>query len=323
MTVNKISRNPSFTDGGTGASNQTVEVAEDVVELDEDNTSEEGTDVEADETSEAEIETDGTETEETADDAEVTEGDEADDAASAETVQTVEPAEEPVTIGDKQYTKQQLDELLNKGLKVKEWETKMPGFDVDKLMPDYTKKSQLLSKYEKQASTPKPSKISKDELVKMGIDDDQIRNIELVAKHLGFVHQNDVVQNTVESQKEAFIQEHQQYYGIDVPGGDQKWQALVEEFNTFNWQSMPQRVGEFLERAHERVSKAWVEQARGTEVKNNITVKKAQADAIALGGTNSKTTQKPAPQAQAGNAALRAKYQRLGWSEEDINEILT
>lgn len=231
--------------------------------------------------------------------------------------------EEPVVpakvkIGEKEYTQDELNELVTKGSKIKDWETKMPGFDVDKFMPDYTQKSQRLAAIDKRPAQ-KEVKLDPKELETMGIDDAQIKAFEKVAKHLGFVKNTDLVQDSIEAQKEAFIAQHPEY-APGTPVNDAKWGKLIEEFQLYNWQSNPGKVGSLLERAHSEVSKAWVEQERGGKVQEVVTTQKAKAAAAAMGGGGGKGAPAKAP--AASNTDMAEKFRAMGWSEADIKEIL-
>src|SRR3990167_5661467 len=125
--MNKIVNNPSFTQEGS---------EEEVIETPVEETEE----LETVEQSEEETAEEETKTEEA--------------PLEEETTEEVVP---PVLtkIGDREYTAEELQEIVAKGSKIKEWETKMPGFDVDKLMPDYTRKSQELARL-----TRNPSKVA-------------------------------------------------------------------------------------------------------------------------------------------------------------------
>ncbi len=221
-------------------------------------------------------------------------------------------AEEPqkVKIGDKEFTEEELAGIVEKGTKVKEWETKMPGFNLDTLMPDYTRKSQRLASMERQSFKAEPQDLS-------DVESEEVQKFEKLAKHFGYVRQADIAQSTIESQKEAFLSQHPEYN----PGNtvnDAKWSQLMEQFSVFNWQAFPHKVGDLLEKAHVEVSKTWNENKVNEKTKETITTKKAVADASATSGGNA---QKQA--SQSSNTALADKYRANGWSEEDIKEILT
>lgn len=222
-----------------------------------------------------------------------------------------------VKIGEQEFSNEELEEIVNKGSKIKEWEKKMPGFNIDTFMPDYTVKSQRLSEYEKRFA-PKEVKQNLDELKELGVDEDQINAFQKVAKHLGFVSQTDLVQDSIEVQKESFIARHPEY-APGTPINDQKWTKLMEEFSLFNWQQHPEKVERLLEKAHEEVSKLWIETERGQKIKQAITTNQAKANAVATGGGGigkGVSTQK------SDNSILE-KYRAMGWSESDIKEILT
>lgn len=221
-----------------------------------------------------------------------------------------------VKIGEQEFSNEELQEIVNKGSKIKEWEKKMPGFNIDTFMPDYTTKSQRLKEYEKR-STQKESKQNLDELKELGVDEDQINAFQKVAKHLGFVRQTDLVQDSVEVQKESFIARHPEY-APGTPVNDQKWSKLMEEFSLFNWQQHPEKVEKLLEKAHEEVSKSWIETERGQKIKQNITTIQAKANAAATGGSG---LGKGTTTSKSDNSMIE-KYRAQGWSEEDIKEIL-
>lgn len=221
-----------------------------------------------------------------------------------------------VKIGEQEFSSEELQEIVNKGSKIKEWEKKMPGFNIDTFMPDYTVKSQRLREYEKR-SAPKENKQNLDELKELGVDEDQIEAFQKVAKHLGFVRQTDLVQDSVEAQKESFIARHPEY-APGTPVNDQKWSKLMEEFSLFNWQQHPEKVEKLLEKAHEEVSKSWIETERGQKIKQNITTIQAKANAVAVGGNG---LGKGVTTLKSDNSIIE-KYRSMGWSDSEIKEIL-
>lgn len=309
--MNRIVSNPPFaSEEGDG---------EVIVPKKEESTEELETEQSEEETTESDEET-----ESSSESGEATEGEESEESESES--ESEEQPPQKIKIGEFEYSPEELQEIVTKGSKVKEWEQKMPGFDVDKFMPDYTRKSQRLAQYEKAPQVARPVQKTKEELEALGVDDEQIKIFENVAKHLGFVKQTDLVQTSVESQKESFLASHPEYAPGDV-ANDQRWATLMQEFNLFNWEAHPHRVEEFLEEAHKRIAGTQappVDTKKGQEMKQIITTKKAQAAIMGVGGGVSKsrtTTQAPSKGATA--QALIEKYRAAGWSEEDIKDILT
>ena len=236
---------------------------------------------------------------------------EVEDAIEEKKEETAEESPAKIKLGDKEFTQEELQEITEKGSKVKEWETKMPGFNLDTLMPDYTRKSQRLAAYEKRA--PKAA----EEVDLSDIDSSEVEKFTRVAKHLGFVKQSDLVRDSVEVQKNAFIASHPEYQpGTTI--NDAKWDQLMEQFSLYNWQAYPQKVEDFLEKAHGEVSKTWQETAKNEKTKETIVTKTAVANASATSGGNSQKAQ-----SKTDNSALADKYRAMGWAEEDIKEILT
>lgn len=226
------------------------------------------------------------------------------------TEEEVKSEESPkIKLGDKEFTAEELQEIAEKGSKVKEWETKMPGFNLDTLMPDYTRKSQRLAAYEKR-----PAKAS-EEVDLSDVDQTELDKFEKIAKAKGFVRQSDLVQDSVEVQKNAFIASHPEYQ----PGNavnDAKWNQLMEQFSLYNWQAYPQKVEDFLEKAHGEVSKTWQEAANNEKTKETVITKKAVVEASASAGGHSQKQS-----IRSDNSALADKYRAMGWSEEDIKEV--
>ena len=153
----------------------------------------------------------------------------------------------------------------------------------------------------------------------MGIDEAQVKLFERVAKNLGFVKQTDLVENSVEAQKDIFISRHKEYTP-GTPEADAKWASLMSEFSLYNWQAHPERVEELLEKTHKEISKTTDETARGEKVLQTITTKKAQATANATGSGSGKSTIQPAAKV---SQSLIEKYRQAGWSEADIKELIT
>lgn len=292
--MGKITANPSFTtEDGAGNSNQIVDVNLDELNVEEP----------AEEVSEAEEPKDVEQSE--------------DDEILPEKQEI--PAEvqaEVLKIGDREYSQEELQQIVEKGTKVTEWEKKMPGFNVDTFMPDYTRKSQQLAEFQKRMA---PKNEPKESLEELGIDQEQIKTFEKVARHLGFVRQTDLIKDSVDAQKEAFLVRHNEYAPQAV-GSDERWTQLMEEFSIYNWEKNPHRVEQFLEEAHAKISGKWQESNRGEKMKQNITTKKVQASMASLGGGSAKAS---APAPMKNDSAIAQKYRNLGWSEEDIKEILT
>lgn len=232
------------------------------------------------------------------------------------TTQEAVVEEKPILtkIGDREYTPEELQEIVTKGSKVKEWETKMPGFDVDKLMPDYTRKSQELARLTKN----KPAE-KKETLEELGIDEAQIKLLERAVKHLGYVKQSDLVENSVEAQKDIFISRHPEYTP-GTPEADAKWSSLMSEFSLYNWQAFPNRVEELLEKTHKEISKSSDETTRGAKVLNNVATKTAQAAASAMGGGAGRSVTPVIKTQPSDEIAL---YKKAGWSDEQIKEFLS
>lgn len=285
MTV--VKNNPDFTDSDSSEALPTEQVEETVEE---------------------------TEEEESAD--EVVESEEVEEEIKPEP-EVVPSVPAKIKIGDQEFDESELKDIVTKGSKIKEWETKMPGFNVDTFMPDYTQKSQRLAAYEKR-SAPK-AQVQPKELEELGVDDTQVKAFEKVAKHLGFVRQTDLIQDSIEAQKDAFIARHPEY-APGSPVNDEKWGQLKQEFDLYDWKNNPDKVEKFLEKAHADVSKSWIEAERGNKVMETITTKKAQVAATVAGGGSGKgATITP----NSSNTALANKYRQMGWDEEDIKEILS
>lgn len=74
--------------------------------------------------------------------------------ADQSTQQVVPVAPQGVKVGEQEYTSDQLTELVNKGKTVKEWEQSKPGYNLDSLYADYTRKSQKLAELERNQGEP-------------------------------------------------------------------------------------------------------------------------------------------------------------------------
>lgn len=299
--MTKIVNNPPFTseDGDVQGGQQQVEVADDIKELAEEQQTSEQSEtsvVDKEEIIEDKVEV-------------------SDEVISTE---AIDGTPSKIKVGEREFTEEELSTIVAEGTKVQGWKQKMPGFDIDQLMPDYTRKSQRLARYEGQFGKT-PETAPKESLEELGVDQDQVNTFEKVAKRLGFVRQTDLVQNSVEAQKDAFLAHHKEY-ATDTPQGDARWNQLMEHFSIYNWQAHPQKVEELLEEAHQKVSQSWREVSRGEKVKETITTRKAQATAVAFGGGSS--TSKPATNSSS-NVGLADKYRDMGWTEDDIKELLT
>lgn len=226
-----------------------------------------------------------------------------------------EVQEEVVEVNGKAFKKEELDEIISKGLLAKEWEQKVPGNDISKLFPDYTRKSQELAEYKKKMAQLKPVEVQPIE--DLGVDREQVDLIQKIVKNLGFVQQQDLVKSSVEAQKDAFLETHPEYLPQNDPNNE-KWDRLNAALADYNWQNQPHRVIEFLEKAHRDAAPAWQEPARVNELKQKIAQTKSMNQISSLGGGS----QTPPPiKKQVNNAAIEAA-RKSGWSEQDINELL-
>lgn len=239
-------------------------------------------------------------------------------AESSEEQQETTPEateEEKFVLGDREYTQTEVQELIGKGQKIRDWEQKVPGNDIDKLYADYTKKSQRLAEYEKKIVAPVEQ--ADDDL---DLPPDQLDLLKRAAKKLGFVQREDMVKTSIESQKDAFLADHPEYLPQNDPANE-KWSALMSEFNNFNWQTNPQRVTDFLERSHSQVAPNWQEKARGVEVKKQLLQRKSVSGLAQMGGGAAAN----APDVKSSKLSTRQAelYRASGWSEKDIKDLLS
>lgn len=307
--MGKISRIPEFTSEGivpTGSREKKVEVDIDLEEFD---------DEPKEIVKESEEPVESTEPQES--------GEENDEETPKEVSNSLESSTdttevtEKIKIGDNEYSQEELKAIVNRGGKVLEWEKKMPGFDVDKLMPDYTRKSQRLAQYEKGSVIQEsPEKVIEE----LGIEPEQVKAFEKIAKSLGFIRQNDLTERSVDAQKDSFLERHSEYLPSS-PGGNEKWQRLMGEFGLYNWQANPQRVEELLERTHSEVAKSWAEVDRGKDVKQSIITKQAKVSLNSVGTGQARSSQ-TVTKTQKVDSSVVQKYRNAGWSEKDINELI-
>ena len=79
-----------------------------------------------------------------------------------ETQEAKGPEEEKIKLGDKEYTQEELSQLVGLGEFAKEVETKQ-NRKLDKIYPDYVKATQRLSELEKELEETKATKVPQGE----------------------------------------------------------------------------------------------------------------------------------------------------------------
>lgn len=274
---NAIKNNPEFTDGG-GATETEVLVDEELV---------------------AEVQAPEAEESETAPEAEAI-------AEQPETEEQVAEAETP-------ELSPELQSLVEKGRRVQAWETKMPGFDVDKIVPEFTRRSQALKALERVV-------MSKQETTDSPLPPEEMQVLEQALQRLGVPTRADLSKSAQETQKEEFLAAHPEYLPENDPG-DRNWSRLMAAFNEYNWQAHPTRTYEFLARAHESVDNGPLSPTRGERVQKAIQRRAASAGLATVGGGASAPSAPAKAQARGFTDAQREAYRRGGWSDAEIAEL--
>lgn len=225
--------------------------------------------------------------------------------APVESVQET-PAEEPQLAPD-------LQALVEKGRRVQEWESKMPGFDVDQLVPEFTRRSQALKALERAYAQQESVKSEEP------LPPEEMQVLEKALQRLGVPTRADITKSAQETQKDEFLARHPEYLPENDPG-DKKWNQLLNAFNEYNWQGHPTKTYEFLERSHLAVTDGPLSPIRGARVQQAIQRKAATTEMASVGGGNAAPTASKAP-LKGFTAVQREAYRRGGWTDAEIAEL--
>lgn len=128
------------------------------------------------------------------------------DSEQVEEAQTEESHAETIKVGDKEYSQDELERLVGLGELGKELEDKW-STKIDKLMPEYTKKTQELSELRRQLDSTKVEEVNRKAEAGVQLTSEEIRTQAIAqAKQLGIVTKddlNDYMENYYTQRREA------------------------------------------------------------------------------------------------------------------------
>lgn len=189
---------------------------------------------------------------------------------------TEPPAVQPVKIGEEEYTHDQLAELVQKGKTVKEWEISKPGYNLDSLYADYTKKSMKLAELERQQPEPAPEEA-------LAPEEQAILN-----KHV-----NPLIQSAIQQERDAqaldtFKKSHTEY------SDSAKFAKFISFFNSYY--KLPTDVTAqitVMEMAHQNMNFDAEVQKKAQQAKGQTLADIQKLEMASVGGGSQKTTPGP------------------------------
>ena len=228
--------------------------------------------------------------------------------------QKEEDIPEKIKIGDSEFSQEELNQLVLEGQKVQKWKDKNPGFDVDKLYPEYTRSRQELKKLRETTATlsdydPKQYENIPD------LEEEQVKILEKHLNKLGYVKQGTIVNKSINAIKDTWLSDNPEFLQQNDPN-DLKWKELKNNLDQFKWESNPDKLYDYLSKAKKDLlddpnSIYRRETLKSKEKPQN----KLNSIGSQIGKSNSTTIKK--------QSTLTDNQRRImldgGWTEEELN----
>lgn len=248
---------------------------------------------------------------------------------------TKKATDSSVVINDKEYTKEELEEIFHVGNSVREYQKNHPGFDPILLHRDYTQKAQRLAELEKglkkepdSSSTALQAEAGKsieDVAKELGVNPEDVKSVQKIAKALGFIDANEYKRNeqnrfvrdyeTTKQQKiNEFIVKYPEYHPSQDKG-DKNWSTLLEEFSLYKLPDDPTRFTTLLERAHRAVKGVTIEPMSAAKLLAQKKVNALGKMSGASGGASGKSEKKT-----GGVPPLATQYLK-GFSSQELEDL--
>lgn len=186
------------------------------------------------------------------------------------------PAVQPVKIGEEEYTPDQLAELVQKGKIVKEWEIEKPGYNLDTLYADYTKKTMELAELRRN----QPQVESEIQLA----PEDQ----QLLKKAVNPLIESALQQERDKMALDSFKNQHAEYNDLV------KWKKYISFFNSYY--KLPTEIPAQLtvmEMAHQNMNFEAEVAKKAHETKGQTLANMQKLEMASVGGGQQKTAPTP------------------------------
>lgn len=261
----------------------------------------------------------------------------------AESLTPESSSDETVTIGEENYTKEELEEIFSAGKSLHEYKKAHPGFDPILLERDYRKKTAEFATLKKELeknginpeailsgqgfSTMKKVENPAENLDLSDIDPEDVKKLEKVLKAKGFVSKSELEEmeknrryseydKEKQEQVNSFIGKHSEYHPKnDI--GDNNWNKLLEEFGLFKLPDDPKKIGTLLERAHKNISGKTISPKDAAKI-----LAQNQTNRIGEVLSNKGTSGSQTFQTKTSVPDF-AKENLKGFSEEELSNIFT
>lgn len=220
----------------------------------------------------------------------------------------VEVESKKVKIGDSEYDPDQLTDFLDKAKKY------------DDLLPEFTRRSQRLSQYEKKIDGEKKEKIVVDENVP--IDQETEKVLDNWAKKKGYVSKDEFLKTQYDNEKDfqvkTFIEGHPEY-NMDNDPENLKWNRIVNEINSFyRMPENPKDIGKLLGRVHGGL---YGDKQKEKDLEGQALAKIQKTKMATLGGAGKESFKNTSVAKVQLTESQKDVYRKGGWSEEEIKEL--
>lgn len=199
------------------------------------------------------------------------------------------PESQPkVKVGEEEYSVDQLTDLVKKGKVAKEWESSKPGYNLDSLYSDYTRKSQKLAEFERS------KQIEQSNQVPLAPEEQAI-----LKKAVEPLIENRLQQDRDAQALKMFKQSHPEY--SDQNG----WQKFATFFN--DYYKLPTSIEsqlQVMEMAHQNLNFSSEVERKAREEQGKKLANLAKSDMASLGGGGVKVE----PQVSSNFTPEQIKY---------------
>jgi len=162
------------------------------------------------------------------------------------------------------YSEEELQELLETGKRIKDYQAAHPGYDPIGIHRDYTQKTMELANLKKQQVQPSAPAAKEPEVDLSDVNAKDIEVVEKILRGKGYVHRSELEKIRTEDRRsnyegvkkgqlKGFLDKHPEYQPSNDPTNT-KWDALLNEFGLYKLPDDPSKIGALLERSHSSIS---------------------------------------------------------------------
>lgn len=206
------------------------------------------------------------------------------------------------------------EQILKMGKELYEYQKSHPGFDPYLLHKDYTRKAMENAELKKKLKPEEAKEIDPD---LKDFTDQDLKRFAKVAKTLGFVQKDEIVEKTFTDAKqealELFLDKHPEYRPENDPK-DEMWKAVLGEYQLYKEPQNKKAIVQLLERSHAIVSKTFRKPKAASTVQAQARTN--QVASASGGASRGASAEKP-----KGTVPDKARYFLKGFSDDELNEM--